>query len=81
MPVARSIAETDRKGALPAVVVNKSFAEKTWPNESAIGKRIKLGDDEWRTVIGVVGDARHFSLDERQFYPRQPLQRQEQSSS
>ena len=62
----RGIAETDRIGALPAVVVNKTFADKTWPNESAIGKRIKLGDDDWRTVIGVVGDTRHFSLDEPQ---------------
>jgi putative ABC transport system permease protein len=62
----RDIVETDRTGALPVVVVNKSFADKTWPNESAIGKRIKLGDDDWRTVIGVVGDTRHFSLNEPQ---------------
>jgi putative ABC transport system permease protein len=46
--------------------VNKSLASKTWPNESPLGKRIKLGDDDWRTVIGVVGDARHFRLDEPQ---------------
>ncbi len=62
----RDIAETDRKGSVPVIVVNKSFAEQTWPGASPIGKRIKVGDDDWRTVIGVVGDARHGTLSERQ---------------
>lgn len=38
-----------------------------WPGESAIGRRIKLGPDpaqtQWTTVIGVVGDVRHYALD------------------
>jgi predicted permease len=62
----RDVAETDRAGALPVVLVNKAFAAQTWPplGQSAIGKRVKLGDDDWRTVVGVVGDARQYTLDE-----------------
>ena len=48
------------------VVVNKSFADRTWPGESPIGKRLRVPDDDWRTVVGVVGDTRHFSLNEPQ---------------
>lgn len=62
----RDVAETDRLGAVPVIVVNKSFAEKTWPGESAIGKRIKAGDDSVRTVVGVAGDTKHRQLSESQ---------------
>jgi putative ABC transport system permease protein len=65
--VGRDIAPSDRVGTLPVIVVNKSFADVTWPNESAIGKRLKIADDDWRTVIGVVGDTKHFTLNEKQF--------------
>jgi predicted permease len=60
----RDVNETDRAGALPVTVVNKTFADRTWPGQSPIGRRVKFGDDDWRTVVGVVGDARHFRLDE-----------------
>lgn len=62
----RDIAETDRAGTLPVVVVNKALAEHVWRGESPIGKRIKLGTDDWWTIVGVVGDARHYTLDETQ---------------
>ncbi|MFI5229624.1 MAG: ABC transporter permease [Gemmatimonadales bacterium] len=60
----RDIAPTDRIGALPVIVVNRLFAEQTWPGESPIGKRIQVSGD-WRTVVGVVGDTRHFTLNEQ----------------
>jgi len=60
----RDVAESDRAGAQPVALVNKTFADRTWPGRSAIGKRVRFGDDEWRTIVGVVGDARHFTLDE-----------------
>jgi predicted permease len=60
------VASTDRMGSPGVIVVNKSFANATWPNESPLGKRIKIGDEDWRTVIGVVGDTKHFTLNEQQ---------------
>jgi predicted permease len=50
-----TLTETD-----PAVaVVNESFAHRFWPGESAIGRRIRLGDDDqWIQIIGIVGDVK-----------------------
>lgn len=42
------------------VVVNKTFAEREWPGEEALGKQVKVyqvsTDEPWRTVVGVVPD-------------------------
>jgi len=55
----RDFGAGDRDGALPVVLVNKSFAEREWPRESPLGRRIRIGVDPkepWRTVVGVVPD-------------------------
>ena len=43
-----------------AVIVSKNLADRHWPGEDAIGKRLKWGlasaNTPWQTVIGVVGD-------------------------
>ena len=51
------------------VVVDQALASHLWPNEAAVGKRIKYGatDDTrwpWMEVIGVAGNTHHFSLDD-----------------
>jgi predicted permease len=44
----------------PEVIINEGFAQKMWPGEDAIGKRIrfasadKTSPNPWKTVIGVV---------------------------
>jgi putative ABC transport system permease protein len=57
----RSYSDGDGGGAPLVVVVNRSLARQEWPNESALGKRIRwMGD--WRTVVGVAGDVRLHDL-------------------
>jgi putative ABC transport system permease protein len=63
----RDVAPSDTKDSPPVALVNNTFATMTWPNESAIGKRIQIaGDDRWWTIVGVVGDTKHFALNEHQ---------------
>ena len=62
----RDVGPSDRGDAPHVIVVNKSFAERTWPGQSAIGKRIQFGDEGWWTIVGVVGDTKHFTLNEHQ---------------
>jgi putative ABC transport system permease protein len=63
----RDFTNADTKDAVPVVVVNSELAKKSWPNESAVGKRIQFtGDERWWTVVGVVGDSKHFALNETQ---------------
>jgi predicted permease len=46
------------------VLVSRSFAERYWKGQSAIGKRLRSGHDgPWYTVVGVAGDVHMQSLD------------------
>jgi len=44
------------------VVVNRTMADKFWPGQNPLGKRVRWGMQEtptpWMTVVGVVGDVR-----------------------
>jgi putative ABC transport system permease protein len=45
---------------VPAVaVVNDTMARQVWPGVDPIGRRVRLRDAGWVTVVGVVGDVRH----------------------
>ena len=54
----RDLSESDRSGAPGVVVIDEFMAERYWPGESAIGKRITMDkpgpDARWLTVVGVV---------------------------
>ena len=59
----REFTEADGPDALRVAIINRSMAERYWPGEEAIGKRIKRGgadsDRPWLTVVGVVSDAKY----------------------
>ena len=56
--------ERDVKDAQQTVIVNENLANRFWPNQDPIGKRLERGDSEpWRTVVGVVRDSKEFSAD------------------
>ena len=61
----RPLTPQDREESLPVVLVNETFAARYWPHQDPIGKRLSMyGPDEpWRTVVGVVADVHHQSLD------------------
>jgi putative ABC transport system permease protein len=48
--------------AAPAVIVNETMARLYWPNEDPVGRRMKILFSPWLTVVGVVGDVHHNSL-------------------
>ncbi len=55
--------------ATPRVtIVSAAMARRLWPQETPLGKRLKIGDvqssNAWHTVIGVVGDVRYRGLNE-----------------
>jgi putative ABC transport system permease protein len=65
----RGFEETDQLKSLPVVVVNEQFAQKFFPGQNAVGKRINpgwaIGDEKsvMRTIVGVVGNVKHRTLD------------------
>lgn len=53
-----TIDDSDAKQAV--AIVNESFARKYWPNESPLGRRIRIYNpaqpQPWRTIVGVAPD-------------------------
>jgi predicted permease len=48
------------------VIVNRTLAERFWPNGEAVGQSLLIGDPanpDRASVVGVVGDVRHVDLD------------------
>jgi putative ABC transport system permease protein len=52
----------DGEKSAPVILINQTMARALWPNESAIGKRIRVDGPDWRTIVGVVGDVRQSGL-------------------
>jgi putative ABC transport system permease protein len=61
----RGIQQSDGADSNPVVVVSEAMAKQFWPNESPIGRHLKLTffPDKERTVVGVVGDVKQQGLD------------------
>jgi predicted permease len=48
----RALEVRDREGSTAAAVVNQALAERFWPGQEPLGKRLDQGDG-WITVVGV----------------------------
>jgi putative ABC transport system permease protein len=65
----RDVAWTDTPERPRTVVINRTLAEREWPGEDPIGKRISIGGDPdrdpnaWASVVGVVGDSKRANLE------------------
>jgi putative ABC transport system permease protein len=64
----RDVGKQDTRKAPLVAVVSRSFAQRYWPERSAIGMRFTVAGEE-RTIVGVVGDVRTRGL-ERQSEPQ-----------
>jgi predicted permease len=64
----RVFTDGDFEGQPGVVVVSESLAQRAWPGQDAIGKRIKIPQldtpyhQAWLTVVGVVGNVRYREL-------------------
>jgi predicted permease len=68
----RSFASTDHTGSSKVVIVNQTLADRFFPGENPIGKRIAWTGEvlrftpisrEWRTIVGLVGNTRDGGMD------------------
>ena len=62
------LSEVQKMGAaINAIVIDEEFAKRYWPNEDAVGKRIRMGadpDSPVAEVLGVVGRVKMESLNQ-----------------
>ena len=58
----RGFTPADESGP-PVAIVTAASAQKFWPGRNAIGKHMQFArDNQWRTVIGVLGNVRAYDL-------------------
>jgi predicted permease len=60
----RAFSAADVTSSEPVIIVSSSYAERVWPGEAAIGKRVAWSDpsSSLRTVVGVVNDVKTKNL-------------------
>ncbi|MEO5721354.1 MAG: ABC transporter permease [Chthoniobacterales bacterium] len=61
----RSLTREDRSETPTVGVVNEAMARQYFSDQSPLGKRLRWARNEgvdWITIVGVVGDVRHFGL-------------------
>jgi len=63
----RTFTDADRIDSPLVLIVNRTLAERYWPGQDPIGKRIKIGVKEsqtpWMTVVGEIADIKETSAD------------------
>jgi putative ABC transport system permease protein len=59
----RGFTTADDGGAQPVALVNRTLAQRIWPSQDPLGRRIAIGTrGGWITVVGVTGDLHGDSL-------------------
>ena len=59
----RAFTEADRADALPVAIIDQTAAERFWPGESPLGRRVgRPWMNEWLTIVGVVPSVRSNDL-------------------
>jgi predicted permease len=62
----RAFTDDDRADGQPVAIVSRTFANRHWPGEPAVGKSVQLVQSDVSlplTVVGIVSDVKHFTLD------------------
>jgi putative ABC transport system permease protein len=68
----RFLGEEDGAGANRVALINQSMASKFWPGQNPIGRQVRAVSMEpaengipspWLTIVGVVGDVRHWGME------------------
>ncbi len=82
----RDFSDRDDGTAQQVMIVNQAFAQKFFPGEQALGKRLKPGagngtpgDPPWREIVGVVGNMKLYATD-REMDPQMYLPSSQLSS-
>jgi len=55
----RDFTSADREDTAQVAIISESMARKFWPGEDPIGRRLRLPQGPWLTVVGVSGDVIH----------------------
>ena len=67
------------QASIGAAIINDAMAQKLWPNQDPVGRRMRLGEDTGLEIIGVVKTGKYRTLGEEPiplvYLPRLPSRR------
>jgi hypothetical protein len=72
----RDFDERDRAESTPVAIVNQALAHRLFPDENALGKRLRRGptSSKWIQIVGIAQDGKYQSLNDESepaiFWPR-----------
>jgi len=58
----RAFGKEDGPQAAPVAILSEALARSQFPGEDPLGRRVRVDEGEWLTVVGIVGDVRHSGL-------------------
>ncbi len=59
----REFSERDGEAAPKVVVISETFARRYFPEEDPLGKRLQLGEKDFREIVGIMADVKQFGLE------------------
>jgi predicted permease len=61
----RLLSDSDSLGGPTAMLINETAARRYWPGRDPVGTHARLASmKDWATVVGVVGDVKHWGLEQ-----------------
>jgi putative ABC transport system permease protein len=62
----REFTQYDNSGAAAVAIIDAALAQRYWPNEDPIGKRLRIRDGVSASteIVGIAGSVRHFGLNQ-----------------
>ncbi|HKP93632.1 MAG TPA: ABC transporter permease, partial [Chthoniobacterales bacterium] len=77
---------TDSKEATPVIIVDQLLADRYFPGQVAVGKRIRMhtgekGENEFRTIVGVVPHLKVYGFEETVVLPQAYLPMKQQPTN
>ena len=61
----RGFTAADAAGAQEVAIISQAGVDRFFPGEDPLGRRVRLGDGPWVTIVGVAGDVIHHWFDAR----------------
>ena len=56
----RVFTDQDRRGGQAVAIIDENLAREYWPNQDALGQRLRNGNNApWKTIVGIVRPVRH----------------------
>jgi putative ABC transport system permease protein len=66
----RAFEARDTKDVPPVVIISQLMAERFFPGQDPIGKRVRINNNTWRTIVGIAPHLKVYGFEESRTLPQ-----------